>query len=73
VWRHQQRLRPEQRPSEHGLFVDELPPRLPLITASGIEVVYQPYDIGPWSTGTVRVALTRDQARPFLRRDPWAK
>lgn len=73
VWRGQNGLRPEERPSAHGLFVDELPVRDPLITAAGIEMVYPPYDIGPWSTGTVRVALTREQARPFLRRDPWAR
>ena len=72
-WKQTNHLLPDARPSEHGLFKDELPPALPLITAAGIEVIYSPYEVAPWSTGTVRITLTRDQARPFLRRDPWGK
>jgi hypothetical protein len=72
-WKREQGLSPEALPSGHGLTVDELPAVLPLITATGIEVIYSPFEVGPWSTGTVRVVLTRDQARPFLRRDPWAE
>lgn len=70
-WRQAAGLPSDAKPSKHGLFIDELPPALPLITANGIEVIYQPYEVGPWSTGTVRVTLTREQARPFLRRNPW--
>jgi hypothetical protein len=58
---------------DHGLSVDRLPAAMPLIVASGLEVCYEPYVVGPWSLGVVTVHLTRDQARPFLRRDPWAK
>lgn len=71
TWRAANGLSPQARLRDHQLSVDELPAKLPLITATGIEVVYQPYEVGPYSTGTVRVALTRTQARPFLRRDPW--
>jgi hypothetical protein len=70
-WRQAARLKSDAQPSKHGLFVDQLPPVMPLLTADGIEAIYSPYDVGPWSTGTVRVTLTRDQARPFLRRNPW--
>lgn len=72
-WRQDAHLAADALPSKHGLFVDQLPPVIPLITADGIEALYSPYEVGPWSTGTVRVALTREQARPFLRRDPWGK
>ena len=69
----EQRIAPGTDLHKAGLQVDMLPAILPLIEATGLTVVYAPYEVGPWSLGVVTVHLTRDQARPFLRRDPWTK
>jgi hypothetical protein len=71
VYRADQRLAPGTDLHQMGLQVDVLPAILPLVEAAGLTVVYEPYEVGPWSLGTITVHLTRDQARPFLRRDPW--
>lgn len=71
VYRADQRLAPGADLHQTGLHVDALPAVLPLIEAAGLTVVYEPYEVGSWSLGVVTVHLTRDQARPFLRRNPW--
>ncbi len=68
-----QRIAPGTNLHQIGLHVDQLPAVLPLVEAAGLTVVYEADEVGPWSHGVVTVHLTRDQARPFLRRDPWEK
>ena len=57
---------------DHALHVDVLPAKLPLITATGISVVYQPYEIAAYAAGTITVDLPRHVVRPLLTRDVWA-
>ncbi|HEX3132583.1 MAG TPA: hypothetical protein VHX44_03250 [Planctomycetota bacterium] len=71
AYRVQQKLQSDAILKDHGLSVDRLPAAMPLIVASGLDVCFEPYVVGPWSLGVVTVHLTRDQARPFLRLDPW--
>jgi hypothetical protein len=60
-----------ERLRDHALFVDQLPAKLPLITAAGITVEYQPYEIASYATGTITVNLPRSVVRLILTRDVW--
>jgi len=56
----------------HGLNIDVLPVRLPIVTAAGNTVIYPPYDIASYAAGTIIVDLPRNLIRPLLTRDLWA-
>ena len=58
---------------DHALHVDVLPAKLPFITAAGITVEYQPYEIAAYSAGTITVELPRQVVHPLLTRDVWAE
>jgi hypothetical protein len=58
---------------EAGLLVEQLPAKLPLITAAGISVRYDPYEIAPYAFGSTTIDIPRLQISPFLSSDPWAE